>query len=439
MNQVQVELEFPTQVEQTVNIMLKNASDDLGSKHFQAINAEKKRRADKKAEEIRRQQQIEKETKERRQNRANQREKIRIEILEETIINDVKLAPTGEWSPKMAVFDLRELNDHHDQPCIYTFGGLLGELVLTLSTINDYILANSQHLSGLNFFDIEHYISVLMTTEFPPQALKLDLVEDPKSITADDLAAFAMEPKNIASFGLRFLMDVRKKINLGGAKATEDVFKAVANITMKSFDTPNMPDDADPEENDSKLERMIKALDDLKERVVIKYWSKKDFEEANAIEKRELCYVKLRNYKEENFEVSSPAKSKLQKQSTIVSKNEEQTPFQRPDTALTHDSKHESMGESDYSSFDDATTVIRIVNSYQPNFSLIVQHCEAVLQVRKHLINEAVKTFPTQLTAECMREIQLKIYEKQRVLEKLFEEYLLQQGGFGTAFQYEDK
>jgi hypothetical protein len=34
-----------------------------------------------------------------------------------------------------------------------------------------------------------------------------------------------------------------------------------------------------------------------------------------------------------------------------------------------------------------------------------VQHSDAVLQVRRHLITEAIKTFPTQLTPECMREV----------------------------------
>jgi hypothetical protein len=186
-----------------------------------------------KAAELARKQQIEKETRERRQNRANMKEQIRLENLEDIIVNQViKPAPTGEWNPKISVQDLRDIN-RTDNTCFYTFGGLLGEIILTLSTVNDYILAQPQQFSGLNFFDIEHYLTVLMNNDFPLNAVKLDLVSNPRAMTADDLCAFAMEPKNIASFGLRFLLEMRNRINLGGVRAANDVVKAVANITLK--------------------------------------------------------------------------------------------------------------------------------------------------------------------------------------------------------------
>ena len=161
------------------------------------------------------------------------KEQMRLENLEDIIVNQViKPAPTGEWNPKICVQDLRDINKT-DNTCFYTFGGLLGEIILTLSTVNDYILAQPQQFSGLNFFDIEHYLTVLMNNDFPLNAVKLDLVSNPRAMTADDLCAFAMEPKNIASFGLRFLLEMRNRINLGGVRAANDVVKAVANITLK--------------------------------------------------------------------------------------------------------------------------------------------------------------------------------------------------------------
>ena len=67
------------------------------------------------------------------------------------------------------------------EPCFYTFGGLLGEIIMTLTSVNDYILALPNHFNGLTFMDVEHFITVLMSPEsnFPKEAIKLELTHDP--------------------------------------------------------------------------------------------------------------------------------------------------------------------------------------------------------------------------------------------------------------------
>jgi hypothetical protein len=55
---------------------------------------------------------------------------------------------------------------------------------------------------------------------------------------------------------------------------------------------------------------------------------------------------------------------------------------------------------------------------------MIVQHSEVVLQVRKHLIAEAVRHLPQLVNEAYAREIQILCYQKQRAIEKKFEEYL---------------
>lgn len=132
-------------------------------------------------EKIRERLQIEKETRERRQNRANLREQIRISNLQEVIVNSViKPSPMGDWNPKVPILDVRSARKV-SEPCLYTFGGLLGEIIMTLTSVNDYILALPNHFNGLTFLDVEHFITVLMSPEsgFPREAIKLDLINDP--------------------------------------------------------------------------------------------------------------------------------------------------------------------------------------------------------------------------------------------------------------------
>jgi hypothetical protein len=55
---------------------------------------------------------------------------------------------------------------------------------------------------------------------------------------------------------------------------------------------------------------MIKALEDLKDRVVVKYWKQADFDEASTNNQKEQCFVRVKNYRDET-EVGSPSKMKI--------------------------------------------------------------------------------------------------------------------------------
>jgi hypothetical protein len=92
----------------------------------------------------------------------------------------IKPSQVGDWSPKVPIFDVR-CGRKVTEPCFYTFGGLLGEIIMTLTSVNDYILALPNHFNGLTFMDVEHFLTVLMSPEshFPKEAIKLELTHDP--------------------------------------------------------------------------------------------------------------------------------------------------------------------------------------------------------------------------------------------------------------------
>lgn len=238
---------------------MKHVATKMGSNHWYAIKAEMQRREEVNQARIARQLQIEKETKERRQNRANMREQIRISNLQELITNTIiKMAPNGEWNPRIPVYDMRDYRSFSD-PCIYTFGGLMGELVLCLTTINDYILAIPGNYNALNFFDIEAFIATMMGAEsiFPKEAVSFQLVRDPSirqkkngeietiPMSVDDLAQFALDHENIASFGLKYLIFIREQAMIGGGHTIEDIFKAVCSIHKKTIDIPEPEEGAE--------------------------------------------------------------------------------------------------------------------------------------------------------------------------------------------------
>jgi len=59
---------------------------------------------------------------------------------------------------------------------------------MTLTSVNDYILALPNHFNGLNFGEVEHFLTVLMAPEnnFPREAIRLELNQDPEYVENDD-------------------------------------------------------------------------------------------------------------------------------------------------------------------------------------------------------------------------------------------------------------
>jgi hypothetical protein len=120
-----------------------------------------------------------------------------------------------------------------------------------------------------------------------------------------------MDPENMTSLGLRFMMTVRDQIMLGGGRIVDDIVRAIVNINKKTITqadivTSSIEQSADENslvDQEHQLELRTKELqrklDDLKERICIKYLTEEEQEEIEAAEKLEQCYIKVRNYRED--------------------------------------------------------------------------------------------------------------------------------------------
>ena len=118
----------------------------------------------------------------RQERRMCLREQKRIsEILE--IINDKILlaAANKEYTPDMPVYDIRDY-DERQAPGICTFGGFFGELLITLSSIDQCITRNSE-IAGFEFSveQVQAFLYDLLSdaNAYPQDVLSVKLVKEP--------------------------------------------------------------------------------------------------------------------------------------------------------------------------------------------------------------------------------------------------------------------
>lgn len=147
--------------------------------------------------------------------------------MQEGIIEAVNAAQIIEhYSPDMKVYDIRSVFDKQEAPGIFVIGGFIGELILTLSSIQDYAGAN-QSTTDFSFFeqDIESFITELLSSdeinkEVGHMTLAKDLhpqlseYSDPAQAQFYALEALK-EPDTHASFGLSFLLKERHELLIG--------------------------------------------------------------------------------------------------------------------------------------------------------------------------------------------------------------------------------
>jgi hypothetical protein len=91
-------------------------------------------------------------------------------------------------------------------------------------------------------------------------------------------------------------------------------------------------------------------------------------------------------------------------------KKAENEVLQRPETSMTNNSIPESYTESEISNPDEVPNHMKFVNLMHPDFNIMLNHTESTFQIRKHLIEVAIKLFPHLLPEHCTRELLLTIF-----------------------------
>lgn len=144
----------------------------MSKSHKASIIKELTRRAEKKKNEMQKKLQEEDERRLRKEKRAALREEHRLNTLQESLMNNmITVADLQDYVPRMKIYDVRDPNATSDG--LILIGGFVGELIMTLNCLFDYILASPQN-QNFQFTPelVEQFLTELLGNEenqFPDQ------------------------------------------------------------------------------------------------------------------------------------------------------------------------------------------------------------------------------------------------------------------------------
>jgi hypothetical protein len=277
-NQIQCDMQAHHDNQDQIDEFLSESMRDVAISHKQSIVKELNKRQEKKKEEMRKKREEEEQRRKRKERRAALREKDRIAKLKDIIMKDiVATAEQHEYSPKMKVYDVRDPNTSNDG--IVIVGGFVGELIISFKCMLDYILSypNNQNF----FFSVEmiqqFFEELFLTDEFPDGICTINLTKDLTDITQGrdlapaQIAKLIREKGNITDFGLKFMFDIMKELDLQ-VDVIEVIYTAICKIATKKPEEPAellvVPEGAEEEEKDRIEEEnsKIKEANELKEK-----------------------------------------------------------------------------------------------------------------------------------------------------------------------------
>ena len=186
--------------------MVENVATQQKINHKGAIRNEMNRREKNRLEAIQRAEQIKRETEERKTNRANLREKLRIHKIEQVVIKDVlNPAPLSEWKPQIPILDVRQYNadvpydtnisgisgkspSHGVPGVVYLLGGMVGEIIVSLNCLQDVIRARPDQGSfSFTQQDLENFFTQVFAPDqgFPAGTVCLEFLSNPEMVKVE--------------------------------------------------------------------------------------------------------------------------------------------------------------------------------------------------------------------------------------------------------------
>lgn len=182
-------------------------------------------------------------------------------------------APNKEYTIEMPIYDVRDYVDETQTPGICTFGGFIGELLITLASIEQCILkSNENHGFKFTAESIQNFLTEILAEigGYPVDLMTLKLPKDPlteeqhnqsEGEKAKAAAKKFLFSENLSQFGLKFLLDTSKtEKELGiGKELVEELFVALGNIHYCEQQelVPVPEEDPEKEEQDPALEKAI--------------------------------------------------------------------------------------------------------------------------------------------------------------------------------------
>ena len=140
------------------------------------------------------------------------------------MINVVPSSEQKEYSLAVPIYDIRDYN--MEQPAgIYTFGGFIGELIITLSSLHEHLTAKGENPGfEMKSDSIMKFLEELLLDGYPQGICNLKVQAEPlneaelDSETVQHQAELAQERlldgKKVTQYGMKFLLGATKKANL---------------------------------------------------------------------------------------------------------------------------------------------------------------------------------------------------------------------------------
>lgn len=186
----QVKADMQTYVNSQNNMdgLMNDQMTSLAKSHKAAIIKEQNRRAEKKKLEMQKKLQNEDERRLRKEKRAALREEYRLSNLQESLMTQmIQNADLQEYTPKMRIYDVRDPVASNDG--IILIGGFVGEVILTLTCLLDYILASPQNQNFVFNPDLlEQFINDLLGADdclFPDNICQMFVREGIEEFSED--------------------------------------------------------------------------------------------------------------------------------------------------------------------------------------------------------------------------------------------------------------
>lgn len=155
------------------------------------------------------------------------------------MINVVPGSEQREYTVALPVYDVRDYSS--DAPGIYTFGGFIGELMITLHTLNEYMNTKSDTKIEMDESSILKFLEELLVDGYPHGICTIKLSDDPLSEVerqdnagnTQDLAILAAKRiqtgKQVTQYGLKFFLDVASRVGIASS-IVNDILQAICKI-----------------------------------------------------------------------------------------------------------------------------------------------------------------------------------------------------------------
>ena len=315
-NQAELETVESQERTQVVDDAIISGLESRASKHKAAIKAEFQRREDLKNERIRKEEEAKKAKERRQERRKCLKEQRRIfEIQENLFTNIIPVAEQREYSIAMPIYDIRDYTIEA-VPGIYTYGGFVGELIISLFCLQSHVLSKPENAGfTMDGAQMDGFIKELFADAFPQGIAYLRVPADPSQVEEEtdisdkvNLASKQLTTGEAHSnYGMKFLISQAKSLGMK-RDFIEEIFRALAQIHYQEPQEP-VKEPEEGEENyeelkekvaqeNEEIEKSNEQLNRLKS--FIKFVTPLEDEPAipDYKELDEKCFIRIRNYRD---------------------------------------------------------------------------------------------------------------------------------------------